>query len=265
MTPTTPFDDQAEFYDSQFTRTMTGVAQRNIVREFLRGRIFRGMEILEVNCGSGEDAIFLSELGCRVTATDASQKMIEVCHTKIQSYPGPLSPDFKQAAIGNLDSVTGGKMYDLIFSDFSGLNCLNPAELKDSAVTFNACLKPGGRLIIVVFSTKCLWERIYFLMKGKRKEMSRRMTKEPVSVKMMGAGMDIYYFSPKEIRELFNGFFRVTTVKPVGLFIPPTYLDGFFEGRKNLFRMLAFADKLAGSFSFLSNLADHYLIEFRKV
>lgn len=263
MTPITPFDALAENYDSQFTRSMTGVAQRKIVWHYLKERVFPGMEILEVNCGTGEDAFYLSGLGCRVTATDASQKMIELCNEKIPTHTGLLSPEFRKAAIGELDPGTDHKRFDLIFSNFSGLNCLNPQELKEAAIKFNDYLNQSGRMIFVVFSTKCLWERYYFLVKGKRKEMGRRNTKE-VSVKLMDSGMSIHYYSPKEIRRLFNDLFRVAAIRPVGLFIPPTYLDHFFERRKILFRILALADKIAGSVSILSNLADHYLIEFRK-
>jgi len=264
MTEKTPFDDLAEQYDLLFTRSLTGMAQRKIVWRYLRRRIFPGIEILEVNCGTGEDAIYLSGLDCRVTATDASAGMILQCLSKVQIISSTDVPVFKQAAINELDTLIGGKKFDLIFSNFSGLNCLNREEMRDAAERFHSFLKPGGRLIFVVFGTKCLCEKLYFLVKGRRKEMNRRSSKNPVYVPLVNSGIQIYYYSPAEVRKYFGGFFRITRTRPVGLFIPPTYLDPFLMRRKIFFRILSFADRLAGLFSFFSNLADHYLIEFRK-
>lgn len=95
--------------------------------------------------------------------------------------------------------------------------------------------------------------------------MNRRSRNRPVYAQLMKSGIQIYYYSPAEIQKLFDDYFKVPKIKPVGLFIPPTYLDRFFVHRKIIFWILKFADRVAGSFSFLSDLADHYIIEFRKV
>lgn len=260
-----PFDDLAELYDSEFTMSLTGIAQRKIVWRYMQKRIFPMIEILEVNCGTGEDACYLSGLNCRVTATDASAGMINQCLRKNQIASGSNFPVFRQASINELDSVIGEKKFDLIFSNFSGLNCISQEELRETAAKFHIILKPEGRLIFVVFGTKCLWEKLYFLLKGKRKEMNRRNMKKSVYVQLRNSLIQIYYYSPDEIRKLFSDFFRIVNMKPVGFFIPPTYLNKFFMHRKILFRMLSLADRLTGSFSILSDRADHYIIELRKV
>lgn len=265
MTKKNPFDDLAEQYDSLFTRSNTGVAQRKIVWRFLQRRIFPSIEILEVNCGTGEDAYYLSELGCRITATDASAGMIRQCMDKRQTFPGHIVPVFKQASINELGSVIGEKKFDLIFSNFSGLNCLDQDELCETVAKFHSFLKPDGSMIFVVFGTKCLWEKLYFLLKGRKEEMNRRSRNRPVYAQLLKSGIQIHYYSPVEIQELFGNYFKVAKIKPVGLFIPPTYLDRFFEHRKFFFWILKCADRLAEPFSFLADLADHYIIELKKV
>jgi ubiquinone/menaquinone biosynthesis C-methylase UbiE len=264
MTKKTPFDDIAVGYDSDFTRSVTGKAQRNIVWRYLSQRVVPGTEILEVNCGTGEDAFFLSENNCRVTATDASAGMIRQCLEKSQAFHYSQNPVFRQAAINELDSVVEGKKFNLIFSNFSGLNCINPEELKEAAAKFYTYLEHGGRLIVVVFGTNCLWEKLYFMLKGKRKMINRRKRKEPVYVKLVNSGIDVYYYSPAELRKLLGDYFKIVRKRPVGLFIPPAYLDRFFTHHKVLFRLLHIKERLTGSFSFLSDLADHYIIQFTK-
>jgi ubiquinone/menaquinone biosynthesis C-methylase UbiE len=260
-----PFDDLAVTYDTEFTASLIGKAQRKIVWQFLQKRVFPDIEILEVNCGTGEDAFFLSGINCKVTATDESDEMIIRCQGKSQALKGDNNPVFRQGSINDLEVVTSEGKYDLIFSNFSGLNCIDPEELKKSGAKFHSLLKPDGRMILVVFGTKCLWEKFYFLLKGRRNEINRRSSKSPVSVQLLKSGIKIYYYSPGELRKLFESFFKVTRTKPIGLFIPPSYLNSFFMHKRIIFKILTLAERLASSFSFPADFSDHYLIEFRKL
>ena len=74
------FDSSATTYDSDFTFSEIGKLQRNRVHVFLAKNILNQnkLSVLEINCGTGEDALWLAERGCDVIATDASSKMIEV-------------------------------------------------------------------------------------------------------------------------------------------------------------------------------------------
>jgi ubiquinone/menaquinone biosynthesis C-methylase UbiE len=264
MTGNTPFDNLAEQYDSLFTRSLTGMAQRTIVWRYLKPRIFRSIEILDVGCGTGEDARYLSGHGCRVTATDASAAMIRKCLGKNLSLSGSGDAVFRQSSVAELDAVIAGREFDLIFSNFSVLNCLDPAGLQEAAAKFYSFLKPEGKMIFVLFGTRCLWERIYFLMKGRRKEMNRRESGKHVFAGVLNLGMQIHYYSPGELRKIFGNLFVAIKIKPVGFFLPPSYMEKFFIRRKIFLGILEFTERLCGSFSFLSDFADHYIIEFRK-
>ena len=78
MTRSAPFDVLAETYDTGFVESRIGLAQRNISRKWLQPLLAgkTGLRILEINCGTGADAIWLAEQGHTVTATDASPAMI---------------------------------------------------------------------------------------------------------------------------------------------------------------------------------------------
>ena len=72
------FDTIADQYDDIFTHSLIGRAQRNVVWEVLKKTFRRGDRVLELNCGTGEDATFLSKIGVSVHACDASERMIAV-------------------------------------------------------------------------------------------------------------------------------------------------------------------------------------------
>jgi ubiquinone/menaquinone biosynthesis C-methylase UbiE len=259
-----PFDHLADDYDQVFSMSLTGSEQRKVVWNFLEKRVFPGMEILEVNCGTGEDAFYLAGLECRVTATDSSVNMIRKCVEKNQADTSGKKPTFLQASINEIDLYFQGRKFDLIFSNFSGLNCIDTNSIVKASDDFNHLLKPEGKLIFVLFGTKCFWEKLYFMLKGNWKAINRRRAKSPVFVQIEKTSIPVYYYSPRSIKNYFNGSFKATVSKPVGIFIPPTYLNQFVSNHKFLFRLFLIADRMVRDFSVLSDRADHYIIEFRK-
>ncbi len=260
-----PFDPLAVEYDKLFTYTPVGMAQREVVRKHLVRQINPGMKILEIGCGTGEDAFFLAAKGCRVIATDASSAMIELCMKKAAERNVESVPEFHQLAFNRLDSLRKDKNFDLVFSNFSGLNCLENQDLKSSSMILHKLLKPGGSICLVLFGKNCLWEKLYMLFKGRFYDINRRINKQMVSVQISDSGIPVYYYSPKELRKLLKDDFKFITVKPVGMFLPPTYLDPLFRNKKFLLHILGIMERIISNISLLSNLADHYYIEFRRL
>jgi ubiquinone/menaquinone biosynthesis C-methylase UbiE len=258
------FDLAASSYDDEFTHTAIGKMQRQRVYFFtqraLANQLFR---ILEINCGSGEDAVWLATRGHKVSATDASPKMIEevkkkVSENKLEEKISPRICDFD-----DLKENFQGKKFDLIFSDFGGLNCVSSEELQKLSEDFSSLLNSNGKFIAVIMGRKCLWERFYFLISGKFREAFRRNSKELVEARVGDSMVPTWYYSPKEFRGLFSNEFKKIKVEPIGLFIPPSYLNPFFEKKKWLLNSLKQWEKWF-SFSFMSNYADHFFIELIK-
>src|ERR1700684_152928 len=81
------FDLLAEEYDTEFTRTLVGRAQRDAVWNVLDRHFKAGQRMLELNCGTGEDAVHLAHRGIRVVGCDASEKMIEVARRRFAEEP----------------------------------------------------------------------------------------------------------------------------------------------------------------------------------
>ena len=68
------FDRIAQDYDQIFTNSLIGRAQRDAVWKVLTRTFRTNDKILELNCGTGEDAIFLAGNGISVIALDASPR-----------------------------------------------------------------------------------------------------------------------------------------------------------------------------------------------
>lgn len=260
-----PFDEVAENYDSYFSKSPIGVLQRKRVNLFLEEVIGnKSLNILEINCGTGEDALWLASKGNRVVATDASEKMIDIAQKKVEQHDYESSIYAKQVAFNGLKENFSPGSFDLVFSDFGGLNCVSNAELAALCNDAASLLKSGGGFIAVVMGRKCLWERVYFFGKGKFKKAFRRNTNHPVDLVLGDTTQQTWYYSPKEIQEIFSSHFKLRRMKPVGIAIPPSYLNPFFSRKKTFLTVLYKLESFL-SFSFLSNYADHFFIELQKI
>ena len=80
------FDKAALTYDNDFTHTNIGKLLRKRVWNYLETIIEPGskLDILELNCGTGVDAIWLGQNGHNVMATDLSSEMIKIAQKKIE-------------------------------------------------------------------------------------------------------------------------------------------------------------------------------------
>ena len=64
------FDELASTYDATFTDTIVGKALRETVWARLEQTFRSSRRVLELGCGTGEDAVRLASSGIRVVATD---------------------------------------------------------------------------------------------------------------------------------------------------------------------------------------------------
>jgi len=250
------FDHIAQEYDESFSFTSIGKAQRDRVWQELLP-ITHVKKCLEVNCGTGEDALKFAEMGVNVLATDLSSKMVEVTNTKLSTFGHKA----KTLDINDLDKEDLSDI-DLFFSNFGGLNCISPQDWEALSDKLISGLPKGGRIVFVIMSKKCLWERIYFFFKPKRKW--NRNTNEPVEAHVDGKYVKTWYYSPQFIRSFFQGKVNCVKTKPIGFFIPPSYLEPFFKNRQWLLKILFFLEEIIGSFAILANYSDHYYMEFEK-
>ncbi len=256
------FDSAAKSYDNKFTNLFTARQQRNVVWKHLSENFTAPLHILEINCGTGEDALFMSHLGHTVLATDISEKMIDAANQKQMASNNTNKAVFMVCGFEKLDSIT--QKFDVIFSNFGGLNCISPEKLTKLENTFANLLNPNGHVVAVLMPPVCAWEIIYFLVKLNFSNALRRLKSQPVSVMVQDTVVNTWYYSPASFKKCFKKFFTPVNQIPVGIAIPPPFMEPLVEKRNWLKKLLTTAEKKLNSFSFLANISDHYLIDFKQ-
>jgi ubiquinone/menaquinone biosynthesis C-methylase UbiE len=265
MLSTVPFDYIATEYDEVFSKSLIGTYQRAVTRQHLSKLIDgkKNLKILEINCGTGEDALWLAARGHRVIATDQSERMISIAQQKVHENNN-LELEFVVCCFDELDVRFEPQQFDLIFSNFSGLNCVSERELFEASARFNSLLNKDGYLAAVIFGNHCVWESVYYLLKRNIGAASRRWSNKKVLAKLANnIYQPTYYYSVEKFKQLLPQF-KQEKKRPVGLFIPPSYLESYFKKKVQLFNVLVKLEKTIGSIGALSSFADHVYILLKK-
>lgn len=231
---TAPFDSAAPRYDTDFTQTPLARALRARVWERLEALFPPGARVLELACGTGEDARHLAERGVQVLATDQSENMLELARKKCAGLSVEFAQlDLKNGSIGELGPFDG------IFSNFGGLNAISHYQ----SLNLHSALKPGGKLLLVIMGRYCAWEILWYLLQGDPATAFRRLRRGGVLARVGEATMPVYYPSTAELRRALAPHCRLTRVWPLGNWLPPSYLEPLTRRRWFPFRSLAWLDR----------------------
>jgi SAM-dependent methyltransferase len=272
-----PFDTVAADYDPGFTRRRLGRWLRAAVWEWLADAFRLGDRVLELGCGTGEDAIWLARRGVQVVATDAAPRMLAVAQRKAAaagvadrivferldlSTLGDRRLEISAESISNLRSPISTP-YDGAFSNFGALNCL--PDRRPLAEALARWVRPGGRVVLVVMGPLCPWELAWYLLHGAPRTAFRRLRPGGIEAHIgTGATVRVWYPSPRRLRAEFVPGFRHLETAGIGAFLPPSYLDHLVERWPPLFEALAHLDRrFARTFPW-TWLNDHYLAVFER-
>ncbi|MDP9012475.1 MAG: class I SAM-dependent methyltransferase [Pseudomonadota bacterium] len=252
------FDTMADAYDGQFTRTTIGAMMRRAVWARCAARFASGSRVLEMNCGTGEDALWLVQHGVEVLATDVSPAMLRVAEKKLSTSKGTARARFQRLAWEELDTFDEGP-FDGVLSNFGGLNCVS--DLRGSARALARKLRPGAVAIVCLMGPAVPWEWVWFLAQGNLMAAFRRLRRKGAR----WSGIAVQYPSITKSRRAFAPEFRPLRVSAIGALLPPPYTETQMVRYP---RILAALDRIERRFETLwplPALADHYLLELERV
>jgi SAM-dependent methyltransferase len=258
VTPICAFDAIADGYDSQFTATTIGTTMRRAVWSRCAARFAAGSRVLEMNCGTGEDALWLTRRGIQVLATDISQAMLQVARSKLAASPGGASAHFRRLSweeLGTLDEAP----FDGVLSNFGGLNCVS--DLRAAARSLATKLRPGGIALLCMMGPLVPWEWIWFLAKGDPRRAFRRLRRSGTQ----WSGVSIRYASIAETRRAFAPEFRTLRASAIGALLPPPYTEKRMSRFPLAIETLNRIERRLETVWPLPMLADHYLLELERV
>lgn len=254
------FDRAAESYDVLEEQNVLLKSVRKKVWEVYLKEIQPVSNILELNCGTGTDAIFLAKNGYNIFATDGSAEMVNSLKLKIAL----LGLDNCKAAVKSFNNIGSiDEKYDAVLSNFGGLNCLKDfADLKEN---ITKKLNDKGLFIAVVMNKFCPWEILYYTLKLNFKSAFRRFNRNGIDANVNGQRVKTFYFSPRSFAKHFKGSFTTKNLYSLLLFTPPPFLLGLQKRFPGLISFFMKIDShIWNTFPF-NRAGDHFIVVMQKV
>lgn len=260
MIPAVAFDTLAPDYDARFTESTLGRLLRRAVWRWTDRAFAPGDRILELNCGTGEDAVHLAARGVRVLATDGSAAMLDVARAKIGSAGLDRSIELRQVEIERLDTLTPDVANPLngALSNFGGLNCV--ADLPRAARALAALLRPGARVVLCLMGPFVPWEWAWFVAQGQAGKALRRLRASGTQWR----GITVWYPSLRAVRRAFAPGFTVRRTGGLGVLLPPTYAEAWAQRHPALVGLLDRWERRIEQWPLAPWLGDHYLVELER-
>ncbi len=257
------FDGLAATYDEVFTDSLIGGAQRACVWREIDRRFQPGQRIVEINCGTGADALHLARRGVRVVACDASPAMIARARRRVAEAGLETWVEFQVLRTERLSELRPAAPFDGALSNFAGLNCLE--DLAGVAADLARLVGPGGTAALCVFGRYCLWEMLWYLGRGQPSKAFRRL-KRKGSIAHLGPSdaVRVRYPSVRRLKRLFAPHFRLSRWQGVGVVVPPTYMEPLAGRHPRAFQKAVGLERLIDRLPIARATADHLLLTFER-
>ncbi len=249
------FDAHARNYDALVEPNTLLQNMRAALWHEVTQRVPSPARLLDLGCGTGIDAVYFAQRGYHVTALDVSREMVIQTRQRVST----ARVNVRIENIGALDlEKLGDEKFDAIYSDLGPLNCVSDLEIVSKQCA--AHLQPNGYLIFSVMARVCPWEIFYYSLRGDFKQATRRFPRQIIPVNLEDGVVWTRYYSPREFFKSFANEFQLATYRSLNLFLPPPYLNRWYQRAGILMKPLGWLEKNLSAFPVLRDMGDHFLI-----
>ena len=256
------FTLQAPNFDNLYNGDTIIQYKRQRVREHLMQYLPANSSILELNAGTGEDAIFFAQQGHYIHATDISTGMQNILKEKVEANDLQNNISYELCSFTQLEQLQKKEQFDAILSNFAGLNCTN--ELSKVLASFDALLKQGGVVTLVILPKFCLWETL-LIFKGKFKTATRRFfSNKGRKANVEGQYFNCWYYNPSFIISKLKNSFDLLSLEGLCSIVPPSYIESFAEKHPKLFAFLKQKENTLKTKWPWKFAGDYYIISLKK-
>jgi ubiquinone/menaquinone biosynthesis C-methylase UbiE len=215
--------------------------------------------ILELNAGSGVDAVHLAQQGYFVHATDVAPGMLARFREKVDRLGLQDRVTIQACSFTELEQVQGG-LFDAVFSDMGGLNCI--PDLSPVIQNLPKILCPGGLVSWVLMPPVCLWEMAE-IFRFHPKLAFRRLSRAGTRSHLEGLYFNVYYFSPQQTLAWFGDDYKLLSLEGLSVITPTAESKNLAKRFPRFYGVLAWLDDRLAPHTPWSGLGDFYILSLR--
>jgi SAM-dependent methyltransferase len=251
------FDAMAEDYDRREADNPVMQLMRTRSLAVLQSTFPAGSMLLDVGCGTGTEACWLSDRGRTVFGVDSSPEMLEVLSRRAAAAGLRVSTRLLSARdLMTLADDLGEGSFDGAYSSFGALN-VEPA-LEPPVAALARLVRPGGRIVLSVMNRWCLAEMALLALSG-RPNQSLRRARSSLQVAAGSSFAEVRYPSWRQLRSALHPSFRVLKVQALPLLLVP-YAWPALAAHPHIYEAVSRLDGILAPRRPFAWLGDHLLV-----
>ncbi|ESU23160.1 hypothetical protein FEDK69T_13110 [Flavobacterium enshiense DK69] len=234
------------------------ISRRNSIRNHVDYFLKPDHKILEINAGSGIDAVYFAQKGNFVLATDISDASEKHINNKIETLGLP-NLQFQKCSFTELRNNINEK-FDYVFSNFGGLNCASDLQLVCNQIS--ELLNSNGFVTLVIMPPYYPWEMLTIL-KG-NKNAFRRWKKNGVLANVGNHSVKTFYYTPNQVKKAMGKNFRHIKTQNIGTFYPSAHFNSLQKYKSLISKLVRFDIWANSSPMMIKGIGDYFMITFQK-
>ena len=236
--PRTAFNRVGEEIEAKLEGNPIIAWMRATNRRELAAAFRTGSALLEIGCGSGADAVFFAESGCRVAALDISDRMVTATRNRAEAH-----------GVGSSVCAFRGRLIDLSrqlselpWAPFDGayanFSLTYEESLRSVSAIVHSLLRPRASFWFTLPNRFCITEPALAVLRGRPRAIFARF-REPRWLMIRDTRVQVHAYSAAEVRRALAGRFEILDHRGLPVFMPPSRLyDPTLEHvRKDLERL----------------------------
>ena len=219
-----------------------------------------GARILELNAGTGTDAVALARRGFHVHATDIAPGMLARIDAKARDAGVARRVTWEPRSFLDLEGVSGTP-YDAVLSNLGGLNCTNAIERVGAGL--HRALRPGGIAVLVIMPRICLWE-LAVAVTGDVRLATRRLRRGGTIAHLEGLHFPVHYLAPRDLAGRLGPDFELTGIRGLSVITPTAESKNLARRHPRLYGALARLDDRLCDLPLLRGWGDFAIVTVRR-
>ena len=260
----TAYDRYAQRYDAVLEENRINAYMRRSMMRLQAETFGRGQHLLELGCGTGDEALELARRGCRILAIDPSHEMISVARRKAGKCPQGGLVEFRVGRSRDLGELLGSEERESFDGAFSSFALSYEPDLAPVRRALASAVKPGGDLLVAAMNRFSAAEWILSCASGRPRYAGRRVSGRLMH-KVGSVRTPVF---ARTLRALVRGFepeFAQVSARGLPVALPPAYMNRPLGRLPGLLRFLEEADSSLGGWPILRSLGDHTVLQMRRV
>lgn len=236
----------SDAYD-RYAPRYNDLLQENRINAYMRREMTRillstfppGSRLLELGCGTGDEALELASHGCEIIASDPSTKMIEIAQRKAERHPSGNRVEFRVGRASESNDVLDDQSQASFNGAYSSFALSYEADLRPSRNALTRLIRTGGVLVVSAMNRLCGSEWLLSMISGRPWFAGRRL--RPSTLHKVGSvRTPVFCRTTAELVRAFEPGFVLEDLRALPAILLPHYAN------RPLMRWPALVDILEG-------------------